>query len=579
MIEYYLIVAAFFSIVIVIGIFAFWRDLNFRKSLAKREEDMRRKMYELSILKELGDRMGYSLNTQNIVDIITNSLHQFIDYSAVSYMLLEPEKIIFKVHLEKSISSKFIGDVRNRMLNSLSALSNTDLQKMRVEEVFSGAILAEGLEEPVKSFFNIPLVIAKKLVGVLTVSDVKPGLYKEEEMTILYKITNQASNAVSRLLEVVKTEQGKLNAMVESMTEGVVMTDKDYRVMVVNPAARRAVGLDEKAELTIFNFIEKLEGKFNFREKIEESVKLDKIMVSPEVFIQERYFQISTAPVKGITGLNQEETLGCIVIFHDITSEKKAEKMKEDFTSMIVHELRSPLNADKKMIDLIRDGSVGKKQELSYFQMIYKSSSEMLELIDNLLDMAKMEAGKFEIQKTPSDIKQTIAGRVSFFKTSAKDAKLKLVSHFSDNIPEAVNFDQSKIIQVLNNFLSNALKFNKEKGIIDIQVLFHKNGYDIKKEAGDAQIAWFLKNKLVDLEKLPDSLIIAVTDSGLGIPPEGITKLFNKFTQVKNTFTERAGTGLGLAIIRDIIDSHGGVVGVESIEGQGSTFYFTIPVT
>lgn len=575
---YNLFAIIFFPTVFIVGFFAYLRDRSLKKNLEKREEEMRRKMYELSILKELGDRMGYSLNTQNIVDIITNSLHQFIEYSAVSYMLLEPEKIIFKVHLEKSVSKKFVGNIRDRMIGSLSALLSADLQKMRIEEVLSGAILVEDLDEPVKSFFNIPLVIAGKVVGVLTVSDIEPGLYKEEEMTILYKITNQASDAVTRLQEVVKTEQSKFNAMVESMTEGVVMTDNDYRIMVVNPAARKAVGLDNKPELTIFDFIDKLQGKFGFREKIEESVKLDKILISEEVSLQERFFQISTAPVKSATGLNKLETVGCIVIFHDITSEKEVQKIKEDFTSMIVHELRSPLNTMKKMIDLIRENSLGKKQQSDYFHMMHKSSSDMLELIDNLLDMAKVEAGKFQIQKQPSDIKQTVAGRISFFKTTAKDAKIKLISHFSNDIPENINFDPTTIAQVLNNLISNAIKFNKEKGTVDVQVLLHKNGRDIRKEISAADISWFLKNKITEFEKLQDSLVVAVTDMGVGIAQDQTGKLFSKFSQAKTTFIKKPGTGLGLAIIRDIIDSHGGIVGVESVEGEGSTFYFTIPL-
>ncbi len=123
-------------------------------------------MYELAILKELGDRVGYSLNIQNIIDIITGSLHQFIDYSAVSYMLLEPEEIIFKVHLEKSISRDFIDEVKDRMLKSLSALLDKKLSAKQVQEVLSGAILTENIETPVKSFFNIPLVIGDKVVGV-----------------------------------------------------------------------------------------------------------------------------------------------------------------------------------------------------------------------------------------------------------------------------------------------------------------------------------------------------------------------------------------------------------------------------
>ncbi len=572
-----LITILLFAITVFIGVFSYLRSKRFRIDLEKREQDTKRKMYELSILKELGDRMGYSLNIQNIIDIITGSLHQFIEYSVVSYMFLEPEKIIFKVHLERQVSRKFIDNIKNRMVGSLSALLNIDFKKIKIEEILSGVILSEELDKPVESFFNIPLVIAGNVVGVLTIADTKSGLYKEEEMTILYKITQQASSAVTRLQEVVETEQSKLNAMVASMTEGVVMTDPDHRILVVNPAAKKAIGLELKKDVSIFDFIDKLSGKFDFRGKIEESVKLDKFFVSEEVLLNDRFFQVMVSPVKNKAG-SQNNILGCVTIFRDITEEKEVEKMKEDFTSMIVHELRTPLDGIKKIVDGIRKAEIKKTKQPEYFQMMYRSSSDMLELINNLLDVAKIEAGKFKIFKQPSSLKEIIDNRIMFFQTSAKDAKVKISSELSDNLPEKANFDQNTIAQVLNNLISNALKFTKENSKIVVNALLHKTGQDIKIEAQKLKTGWFLENSKVDFTKIPDSLFVAVTDHGIGISLEDISQLFIKFSQLKNVFTQKAGTGLGLAIIKSIVESHGGIVGVESVEGQGSTFYFTIPI-
>ncbi len=577
MADYAILMVLFVLIIIIISVFVyiFLENKKYRIDVAKREAESRRKMYELSILKELGDRIGYSLNIQNIIDIITGSLHQFIQYSIVSYMFLEPEKIIFKLHLEKSVSRKFVDDIKNRMLGSLSALLNKDFKSSRIEEILSGVVLAEELEEPVRSFFNIPLVITGKVVGVLTIADTTSGLYKEEEMTILYKITQQASSAVSRLQEVVKIEQKKLSAMVFSMTEGVVMTDPDYRIMVVNPAAKKAVGLGDKKELTIFDFIDKLSGKFDFRGKIEESVKLDKIFLSEEVQLQGRFFQIATSPVKSDS--EKGKILGCIVIFHDITEEKEVEKMKEDFTSMIVHELRSPLDVIKRAIDAIRFEKISKSKSSEYLQMIYKDSSGMLSLINNLLDMAKMEAGKFEISKRPSNIKQIVEGRVSFFGRSAKDAKIKLSAVFGEDIPESADFDPYSISQVLNNLISNAIKFSKEKGKIVVEVLFCKKGTDVLKQNQVVKKDWFLNGGDIDFIKDADYLLVAVTDSGAGIPEAEMGSLFNKFSQAKSMFVKKEGTGLGLAVSKSIVESHKGAIGVKSIEGKGSTFYFVIP--
>lgn len=567
------------AMALIIGLFSQWKSRQFKFDLEKREEETRRRMYELAILKELGDRVGYSLNVQNIIDIITGSLHQFIEYSATSYMFLEPEKIIFKVHLEKSVSRKFIDEIKDRMIKSISALLSQDFKKMRIEEVLSGAILVEELEEPVRSFFNIPLVIADKVVGVLTIAHTKIGLYKEEEMTILYKIVKQASQAVTRLEEVVRIEEKKLNAMVESITEGVIMTDNNYRVVVANPAARQALAL-EKKEATIFDFIDNLEGKFDIRGKLEESVKLDKILLSPDLLIRDHFYQITVAPVKSSLGMNEKEILGGVVIFHDITREKEVEKMREDFISMIVHELRTPLDATKKIIELISAGQVNQAKKDNYLKMIYKDSSAMLDLVNNLLDAAKVESDKFEINPAPAEIKNIILDRVNFFATSAAKAKIKIYTNFDKNLPASVDFDAKRILQVLNNLISNSLKYSKSDGLINIQAIWHKRGKNITDEAKRAGIILNLKEEADRLSAAADSVVVAVTDSGIGIAGENKKELFNKFKQIKQGDARniKVGTGLGLAIAKGIIEAHKGIIGVESKEGLGSTFYFTIPV-
>ncbi|MFH1187942.1 MAG: ATP-binding protein [bacterium] len=573
-----------FTIIIIIfaggfSFFSYWKNKKFKLDLKKREEDMRRRMYEIAILKELGDRVGYSLNVQNIIDIITGSLHQFIEYSATSYMFLEPEKIIFKIHLEKSVSRKFIDDIKDRMLKSLSALMNQDFKKMRIEEVLSGAILVDELQEPVQSFFNIPLVIADKVAGVLTIAHTKSGLYKEEEMTILYKIVRQASQAVTRLEEVVKTEERKLNAMVESITEGVIMTDDKYRVMAANPAAKKALGLEDKTEVTIFDFIDHLEEKFDIRGRLEESVKLDKILFSKDILIKDNFYQITVAPVKSSVAIAGEGILGGVVIFHNITREKEIEKMREDFTSMIVHELRAPLDSAKKVIEFINEGGASEEKKSSYLKMVHKNCSTMLDLVNNLLDAAKIESDKFEISSEPSDIKNIILDTVNFFETSAAKDNIKIYTNFDKNLPKTANFDPRRIFQVLNNLISNSLKYSKKDGLINVQAILHKKDQNIVDEAKKTGIILNLKEKVDSLSSAFDSIVVAITDSGIGISQEDQKELFSKFKQIKQRDPKniKIGTGLGLAIAKGIIKAHNGIIGVESKEGMGSAFYFTIP--
>lgn len=564
------------------GGFAFWQSRRLQGASLKREAGVNQRMYELAILKELGDRVGYSLNVQEIIDIITGSLHQFIDYSAVSYMLLGPEKIIFKVHLEKSVHREFLNNIRDRMLGSLSALLDRPFEKKMIEEIISGAVLVEDVIEPVRSFFNIPLVIGEKVVGVLTIADIKDGLYKEEEMTILYKITQQASKAVTKLQEVVQTEERKLNSMVESMIEGVVMTDRDYRVVVANPTIKSILGLDKQKEPDIFDLIDHLGGVFDIRGKLEESTKLDKILEVPEVMIRDHFFQIFVSPVKNSFGVSKGEILGGVVIFRDITKEKEIIQLRDDFTSMMVHELRSPLEGIKNMTDLmVRKGKMFKPEKFvkEYAPIIFKDSSGMLTLVNSLLDVAKMEAGKLEVKRLPSDIKKIIAERITFYESSAKELQIKLESVLGVDIPAMFLFDPEEIARVLNNLISNALKFTSPGGKVMIQALIHRKEGDLTAEAGKNGIEWFIKQGSgIDLPV--DSLVVAVTDAGVGIRAENTPLLFNKFKQFRSAAIKggKTGTGLGLAIARGIVEAHGGIIGVASEDGRGSTFYFTLPI-
>ena len=566
----FFILIIIFIIVVATVFFILQKNKRPKKGLVEADDNSKNKNYEIEILNELSDKIGYSLGIQNVIETITNSLHDFIDYTSASYMLISPDKIVFRSYIEKPIPHKFINDVKVKMLDFISTTLGADFKNTKIEEALWGIKLNDISKAEVKSFFNILLTVSGKVVGLLSVADSRANFYNEKEISAVNKIVQQATQALTKLQEVVESENSRLNAMVSSMTDGVVMIDMDNNVLVVNPAAKKALGFENNSDLSLADFSKGLVGKFNLKEKVEESVRLEKVLISDEISLASGFFHIAVSPVK-----DKWRSLGCVILFRDITHEKEVEKIKEDFTSMIVHELRSPLDSIKKMTEMMRVSEMKKEKKAECFQMIYTSSSDMLELINNLLDIAKIEAGKFELMKQKSDIKKIIDSRILFFDIAAKDAKVNLASFYGKDIPDMVEFDPHTISQVLNNLISNAIKFTKENGNVTVQALFHKKGESLAGEAKDSGINWFIKNNLLDIA---DSLVVAVTDNGIGIPQDQIGKLFNKFSQAKNNFVEKGGTGLGLAITKSIIDSHGGVVGVESVEGQGSTFYFTLPI-
>jgi PAS domain S-box-containing protein len=468
------------------------------------------------------------------------------------------------------------------MLGSLSALLDREFDKKDVKDIISGAIIIEELDEPVRSFFNIPLVIDEKVVGVLTVADTKEGLYKEEEMTILYKIIQQASKAVTSLQGVVKAEQAKVNAMVESMADGVVMTDTDYRILVANPSVHRIIGQEHKKDVTIFDFIDNLEGKFDMRGKLEESVKLNKPFKSEEVMIRDNFYKIFVFPVSASTGAGEEKSVvGGVVIFHDVTAERSIEQIREQFTSMIVHELRTPLSGINKISELLHAGpkAVSKKEYDQYISMISTDSSAMLNLVNDILDISKLEAGKFDVKKEPTDLKAIIENRIEFFTPSAEDAKVALDVSYGKDLPALLPLDQQAIKQVLNNLISNAVKFTKAGGAINVVVVPHSKGKVINDELGKLSSKLSVTLPEEAFATAPDSVVIAVSDTGAGISSSGIKELFTKFKQLGTTSeTGLKGTGLGLAIAKGVMEEHGGTIGVVSEVGTGSVFYCVLPL-
>jgi signal transduction histidine kinase len=445
-----------------------------RRSLKKREEEVKkekaestRRLYEIAILKEIGDRAGYSLDVEEVLRIITGSLHQFIEFSTVSYIVVKGEKFKLNTYLESSVDKTFLNEMKGKMLASLGVLLDKTIDPESIEESISGAISIEDLPQKVGSFFNIPLVISGKLAGLLTISHTKEGLYQEKDMTILYKITAQASDAVTRLEEVVQKEEEKIS------------------------------------------------------------------------------------------------------------------KVREQYTSMIVHELRSPLDGMKKIVELIVSGTIDKNSPkfTEYISLLQQSSSATLELVNDILDYSKLQAGKFEIELAPSSIKETINNRISFYSASALSRNIKLDSVFVGEIPDHILFDERSIKQVLNNFISNALKFTSSEGEIHIMSFIFNPMESFSSEVRSKMEIVRSKITETDIKLKEKCLVVLIADNGVGIEADKKKDLFLTYKQINaSEFSEIRGTGLGLVIAKGIVEGHGGHVGAVSTEHIGSTFFFAIPL-
>ena len=544
----------------VITIILSIREERKEKLLKDREEKQKQKIYEISILKEIQERIGYELDVEKIIDVITGSLKDLFSYSVSSSIVIKDEKLIFKSHIEEEVSRAFVDQIKKGMLASLSAITDEPLPT-QIEECLSGSLLDNEKNLPL-SFFHIPLVVSNNLVGLINISSTKPGLYKEEQMTILYRITSQASNALTKLQDVLKTEKEKLMSLISSLADGVFMLDANNNLLVINNTAKLILGIQKEAP-TVFEVLGLLPARYNFTGKIQTAILENKSIEEKEVSIGEKTIQVFITPVLS----SLQKVIGISVLLHDVTLEKNLDQMKEDFTNVIIHELRAPLTAIRGAAQLLSTDQekLNKEDQQKLTEVVHGQADKLLDEVSSLLDAAKLEAGRLTIEKAPTDIRKLIEDEIQIFSASAQNKNVGLTSQI-ENLPSKIDLDSFRISQAINNLISNSLKFTPAGGKITVSA------------------------RMAD-----DKIMISVTDTGIGVPKEKQDNLFSKFSQISqhpsvvksisNAEADRNGThpvgtgsGLGLYITKGIVEAHGGKISLESDIGTGTTISFTLPV-
>ena len=230
----------------------------------------------------------------------------------------------------------------------------------------------------------------------------------------------------------------------------------------------------------------------------------------------------------------------------------KQSKQRDDYVAMMVHELRSPLSVIKGSADLVlrEEKNLEEEQKYTLLSQIKDSSDDLLEVVNDILDVSKIESGRFQVKKIKGNLNKLLQEEADYYMALAREKEIAVETKLADDIPE-FEFDGDRIKHVMNNFLSNALKFTDSGGNVVIE------------------------SRVVDKYHVE----VCVADSGEGVPDEMKGKLFNKFVQMENRkTTKEKGTGLGLVIAKGIIEAHGGSVWVEDNQPKGARFLFTIPV-
>lgn len=230
----------------------------------------------------------------------------------------------------------------------------------------------------------------------------------------------------------------------------------------------------------------------------------------------------------------------------------KVNEQKDDYVAMMVHELRSPLSVIKGTADLLlkEKEALSDDQTNTLLSQVFDSAKDLLAIVNDILDVSKIESGRFEVKKTMGDLNKVLKNEVDYYMTLAHEHNLEFKTELSSRVPQ-FEFDEDRLKHVLNNLLSNAIKFSEEGGTVTVV------------------------SSLQDTKHVR----VAVLDTGKGVPDTMKNKLFNKFVQMEDRLTaDEKGTGLGLVIAKGIVEAHGGQIWVEDNLPKGAKFIFTIPV-
>jgi len=445
-------------------------------------------------------------------------------------------------------------------LASLSSQARAWSEKTRKEKkvypaTFTDGSLRRQIYDEIVEFVDAKArdEASQRLFNIFNKELEKKITQKEEELNKKYeRIISQKSQTEEiawKKYKNVLVQKNQVEAIIRSVAEGVVVVDKDGKVIMMNPAAERLLGISHKEKIgkSLLENLKK-EQLISLVKGSEDKEDREIDLISPQDETK-KTIRASTAVIENENG----QTIGMVSVLSDITKQKELEQMKADFLAKVTHELRTPLVAMDKSLSLLLDKSTGdvSEDQQELLSIAQRNLKRLNYLINDLLDLSRMEAGRIELKRSNIAVSNIIDEIIQSLDAWAKTKEIKITARIEENLPE-LNCDSQRIGQVLINLVGNAIKFTPQKGSIIIEAKLSRDKKEIE---------------------------ISVEDNGVGIAKEELTKIFDKFYQAaERAPTDITGFGIGLAIAKEIVELHGGRIWAESEKGQGAKFTFTLPL-
>jgi PAS domain S-box-containing protein len=541
------------------------------KALEARTAQLTRSVEELKALGEVSQAVSSTLDLETVLaTIVSRAVELSGSYSGIVYEFEEATQS-FHARATHQITPEHLAALRAapiRLGEGAVGRAGVIREPVEVADIEDEGQLvaaqARGLlaREGMRSLLAVPLVREDRLLGGLVIARRERGAFSSEVVATLLTFAAQSVLAIHNagLFREIQRQKQYSDALVETSPVAITTLDLRGRVVGWNPGAERLFGYTEAEAIgrDLEDLVTTPEIREEVRANLRGALRGERIRAITRRARKDGTLvdvEISSVPVV-VDGAE----VGFIGIYHDITEllrarreAEAANEAKSAFLATMSHEIRTPMNAVIGMSGLLLNTALTDEQR-EYAEVVRQSGDALLSVINDILDFSKIEAGKLELESQPFDLRECIESALDLVATRAAEKNLDLAYLVGDGMPAALVGDVTRLRQILLNLLSNAVKFTEH-----------------------GEVVLSVSARRPDDAAALHELIFSVRDTGIGIPPDRVGRLFQSFSQVDASTTRRyGGTGLGLVISQRLTELMGGRIGVTSEVGTGSEFQFTI---
>ena len=496
-------------------------------------------MRELTILRQIDRELNDTIEPQHVFQMTLDWALRFTNAQAASIGLYDQDSDSMRMIATYGydIPADQLAVVRSQRINIAQRVARSGYAEV-VPDVSLDKDFVRGASVT-NSQLSVPVMREDRVIAVISVESKNLNGFSDEHLGFVEKLAARAGVAIdnARLFEETVREREKLSHILNNTADIVIVVTHDDRIMLINPAAFSALRLHTGDTYIGRRFTEVFAGT-SLASAFQNAKSIDDPYIEEVGLPDDRTFHMN---------LTRHENVGWIIVMHDITPFKEMDQLKSELIATVSHDLKQPLAVMNGYIELLLMHKKMDSTGLNFLEMVRKSILNMRQLIDDLLDLAKIESG-VQLNLKPISPSEIIGECIDSLQPSIMTKDMDMIIEVPGDVPSLLA-DRPRLQQILLNLIGNAVKYTPPEGKVKVMV-----------------------------EPRDTALRILIQDNGMGISPEDQAHIFDRFYRVRRPETDSIdGTGLGLAIVKSLVEAHNGQIGLESRLGEGTTFFLTLP--